>query len=148
LFVILAGFLYGSVTPTGESYTEREYRTAVSAGKPRLVFLASDTLDVVTPPEPGERKSRQTHLREELARDRIVSLFSGAQDAAVRVVQAIHNWETSGDAGEASRLHVRVADSDVPPREFSEPFVGIGRGPDNAFRVHDPEVSWEHGQIV
>jgi hypothetical protein len=148
LFIILGGTLYGSVAPAGESYTVREFRTAVAAGKPYLVFVTSDAFNGPGSAEADELRARQMEFREELGRERMVSKFANPQDAALNVVKAIRNWEASGAAGGASRLRLLMDGSDAPGREFSGPFVGIGRGTENAFRIDDPEVSWEHGQIV
>lgn len=148
VFVILAGEYYGSVAPQGGSYTEREYRTAHAAGKPCLVFLTADDFAGPSPDEPEEMRARQQSLRSELGAARVVSRFSDPQDAAIKVMQAVRNWEASGRGGSASTLRLSIEGSTVPAREFGDPFVGIGRGPSNAFAIADPQVSWEHGQII
>jgi len=63
VFVGLIGHFHGSTPPGKEqSYTEREYLAAVAAGKPCLMFLATDDFPLpagmdhhlVKPPDPEE----------------------------------------------------------------------------------------------
>lgn len=46
---------------------------------------------------------------------------------------------------------ISVRQSDSPHLyvdESHERLIAIGRAPKNAIQIHDPKVSWEHGQIV
>lgn len=80
--------------PQGRSITELEYRHAETLGIPRLVFL----LDLAVPWLPswmdtftgdGERGARIRALREELARERLASFFSTAEELARKVGAAV-----------------------------------------------------------
>jgi len=96
LFVCIAGPLYGSLTPAGPSYTEREYDAAIEHHKPCLAFLTAD--DFLLPAnqvEPDKNRKRQLAFRKKLCKGRTVTRFSTCKDVAVRVVQALRNWEVS-----------------------------------------------------
>lgn len=96
IFVCVAGPLYGSLTPAGPSYTEREYDAALEHQKPCLAFLSAD--DFLLPAnllEPDKNRKRQLAFRKKLCEGRTVTRFSTCKDVAVRVVQALRNWEAS-----------------------------------------------------
>ncbi len=100
VFICLAGPLYGSVTPVGPSYTEREFQAAVDHVKPCLVFMTAD--DFPLPAnliESDESRQRQLVFRKAVATGRIVTRFSSPTEASMKVVQAIRNWEASRTAG-------------------------------------------------
>jgi hypothetical protein len=152
LFICLAGPLYGSLTPAGPSYTEREFDAALEHRKTCLVFLTSEDFPLPSNLiEPDDKRKLQQAFRERISNGRIVVRFSNPAELATRVVQAIRNWESSRLierplAGAVLRLRREGVTSE--PLEFSDPFVSIGRGPQNLVRLEDPDVSWEHGQIV
>jgi tetratricopeptide (TPR) repeat protein len=98
LYVGIFAHRYGYVpkhdNPEGRSITELEYRHAETLGIPRLVFL----LDLAVPWLPswmdaftgeGDQGMRIRSLREELGRDRLVSLFSTADQLAQQVGVAV-----------------------------------------------------------
>lgn len=69
LFVGIIGHRFGDA-PNGsdESYTQREYRAAVAAGKPRLLFFAPENFavpaNIIEPPKsssPRRRSRRKRH---------------------------------------------------------------------------------------
>lgn len=96
IFVCVAGPLYGSLTPAGPSYTEREYDAAVARQKACLVFLTAD--DFLLPAnlvEPDKKRKRQLAFRKRLCKGHTVTRFSTSEDVAMRVVQALRNWEAS-----------------------------------------------------
>lgn len=96
ILVCLAGPLYGSLTPAGPSYTEREFEAAIENQRPCLVFLTED--EFLLPAnlfEPEKLRKRQLAFRKKLSSDRIVAPFSTCKDIAVKVVQALRNWEAS-----------------------------------------------------
>lgn len=117
VFLGLVGHLYGSSPEGGElSFTEREHDSAVEAGVPRLLFLASD--DLPLPPslrEPDEKWQRQLRFRDRLRKERIVGFFDFPDRLATQVVAALRNLEREGlaDSGAAgvSITTVRVEGS-------------------------------------
>jgi hypothetical protein len=103
LFVAIVGHLYGSSPAhNDQSYTEREIDAAISAGKPRLVFIAPD--DFALPAsliESDEQRAKQRALRERAAEERIRDTFTTPDDLASKVVRAIHNLPSTAAAGAA-----------------------------------------------
>jgi hypothetical protein len=98
LFVGIIGHRFGDgPKDSKESYTQREYRAAVEASKPRLLFLAPD--DFAVPAnlrEPEWKLDAQDAFRKELTgnKDRIVSVgFTNPDNLATQVTAAIRNWE-------------------------------------------------------
>ena len=95
LFVGIVGHLYGSC-PTGsnQSYTEREYESAVEAGKPRLMFVAPRDFPVPADLiESDEKRKKQKAFRERVSKDRMRADFKSPDNLALRVAQAIPNKE-------------------------------------------------------
>src|SRR5258708_5384955 len=43
-YIVISAGRYGSIGPTGQSYTEMEYRYAISINKPTIAFLHNDPL--------------------------------------------------------------------------------------------------------
>jgi hypothetical protein len=96
LFICMAGPLYGSLAPAGKSFTEREYDAAVEHQKPCLIILTDE--DFPLPAnliEPDEHRKRQAAFRETIAPGKVISRFATPEQAAVRVIQAIRNWEAT-----------------------------------------------------
>jgi uncharacterized protein DUF4062 len=90
------GYIPDQDNPEARSITELEYRHAQALGKPCLNFL----LDEAAPWPPtwsdaftgdGEGGARMRGLREELARERLVSFFTTAEDLAQKVSVAVTN---------------------------------------------------------
>jgi len=96
VFVGLIGHLYGDSPPDREtSFTEREYEAAVEAGLPRLLFLASDHLQI--PPslrEPDEKWRRQLEFRARIRRERVIAFFDRPDPLATQVVAALRHLES------------------------------------------------------
>jgi hypothetical protein len=146
LFIILIGPLYGSVGRTGVSYTESEYNTAQKAGKPCLVFLASeDYLIPANVAEPVGKRRKQSAFRKKVV-GRTRAMFRNSADLATKVLQAIRNWEKSPSEHSIIRIH-RDGESNLV-KEFQRPFLRFGRNPDLEFPLNDRGVSWEHGMVV
>ncbi len=96
VFICIAGPLYGSHSPAGPSYTEREFDAAVEHKKPCLVFLTAEDYPLAANLiESDESRSSQLTFRQKVATGRIVTRFATPDQASVKVVQAIRNWEAS-----------------------------------------------------
>jgi hypothetical protein len=96
LFICIAGPLYGSRSPAGLSFTEREYGAAVLAKKACLVFMTSDDYPIAANlVESDESRERQLEFRKKVRAGKIITLFSTADEMSVKVVQAIRNWEAA-----------------------------------------------------
>jgi hypothetical protein len=95
VFVGIVGLLYGANPPgLDESFTEREYQTAVDLGKPRLMFLAPEDF-----PLPGNlteddvRRQKQQAFRTRVNTARVRASFKSPDHLATAVVAALHNLE-------------------------------------------------------
>jgi hypothetical protein len=96
LFVCIAGPLYGSRSPAGQSYTEREFEAAIEHTKPCLVFMTADDYPLAANLiESDESRQSQLAFRQRVAKGRIITRFSTPDQASIKVVQAIRNWEAS-----------------------------------------------------
>jgi hypothetical protein len=96
LFVCIAGPLYGSRSPTGTSFTEREFDAAILDKKPCLVFMTAEDYPLAANLiEADEQRSCQLEFRSKVSKGRIVTRFSTANEVSVKVVQAIRNWEAA-----------------------------------------------------
>lgn len=96
LFVGLVGHFYGSSPSKSElSFTEREYDTAVTLGKPRLMFLLPDDYRVPAGlREPDALFAKQQAFRKRVSEDLIADRHRANPDAlATSVTTAIRNWE-------------------------------------------------------
>ena len=114
LFVCIAGPLYGSISPAGLSFTEREFDAAILGKKPCLVFLTAEDYPLAANLfEADEARKRQSAFRTKVAEGRIVTGFSTPDEIPVKVVQAIRNWEASSQeallASQVSSVSYRVA---------------------------------------
>lgn len=126
VFVGILGHCYGS-SPKGseKSYTEQEYDAAVSAGKPRLMFLAPEDFPLPTNlREPDERWNKQRAFRDRVSAERIRDTFISPEDLARRVVQAIHNWELQQAAADQRPALARAEGIiPLPPQPyFAHPY--------------------------
>ena len=103
LYVGLFAWRYGYVpseegNPEHKSITELEYRKASSSGKSCLIFLLDD--DASWPPKlmdkvtgKGKRGKCIAMLRQELAKEKIVSSFQSPEHLASLVGPAVHLWD-------------------------------------------------------
>jgi hypothetical protein len=74
IFVCIAGPLYGSRSPTGLSFTEREYDAAILAKKACLVFMTSDDYPIAANlVERDEDRQRQLEFRKKVAGKTVTS---------------------------------------------------------------------------
>lgn len=139
-FVGLLGLLYGS-SPEGEdrSYTEIEYDTAVECGKPRLMCVAPNDFNVPGNLLENEEKTRkQQAFRSRIDEERQRGTFYSPKDAALWVVQALHNWEkekTKGAERESDKARL-ASGSTIPSASFElqEQKAGIPPISDDASR--------------
>ena len=101
VFVCILGFLHGSSPPGAvQSYTEREYEAAISANKPRLIFLAEESFQLLASHrEPDEKWSKQQAFRARVKAERIVATFASPEDLARLVQQALHNLSPPTESG-------------------------------------------------
>ena len=94
LFVCIAGPLYGSRSPSGRSYTEREFEAAIEHGKTRLVFMTAEDFPLAANLiESDEDRKCQTAFRQKISGGKLIAWFSTPDQVAFRVVQAIRNLE-------------------------------------------------------
>jgi hypothetical protein len=109
LYVGIFAWRYGYVpdtdNPSGASITELEYRTAVAAGKPCLLFLLEKDalwprkfMDGIT--GDGERGQHIDALRAELEKATIVGFFSTPDHLASLVSPAVVNWQKEHDSSQ------------------------------------------------
>src|ERR1035438_10306862 len=98
LFVGIIGHRFGD-GPKGskESFTHREYRAAVEAGKSRLLFLAPDDFPVPANLLEAMGKTKaQLQFRKELrdSKEKILSIgFTSPDQLAGQIVTAVYNWD-------------------------------------------------------
>src|SRR5262249_15022172 len=78
VFVGLIGHFYGSTPPgTRQSFTEREYLAAVAAGKPCLMFMATDDFPLLAGLiERDSRRVRQRAFRRRIEQHHIRDQFA------------------------------------------------------------------------
>jgi hypothetical protein len=88
--VILAG-RYGSTIPTGESFTELEYKYAVENGLPTLAFLHSELekLDQSKVEQNVANASKLAAFRKRIEQNSLVDYWSAPDQLATKVVAAI-----------------------------------------------------------
>jgi len=96
LTVCIVGPLYGSRSPSGQSFTEREFDAAIDAKKACLLFITSDDYPLAANLiEADKDRKRQLEFRKKVATGRIFTRFSSPDELSVLVVQAIRNWEAA-----------------------------------------------------
>ena len=95
-YVLIIGHRYGSVIESGEdagiSYTEKEFRYALSIGLPVHVFLISEeamvrSADVETDPE---KRRRLDLFKQEAATGRTVEWWINKEDLAAKVMNSLY----------------------------------------------------------
>src|SRR5450631_1532187 len=123
LFVCIAGPLYGSRTPAGPSYTEREFLAALKNKKPCLVLVTAEDYPLAANLiESDEARKSQTKFRTLLSKNRIVTRFSTPAQASTKVVQAIRNWEASKTDG-ANLTQANLLASQIKPLSYRVSFL-------------------------
>jgi tetratricopeptide (TPR) repeat protein len=113
VFVCIVGPLYGSRTPAGASYTEREFDAAIESKKPCLVFLTPEDFPLAANAfESDDDRKAQATFRQKASRGRVVTRFSTPEDIALKVVQAIRNWENEqGNVGSTAEQVVAALEA-------------------------------------
>lgn len=92
------GFIPSENNPEEKSITELEYRQAIQAGKPRLIFLLDeDTLwlprNIDSHTHEGKDGQRIHDLRAELANQNLISYFKTPDDLAALAIAAVARYE-------------------------------------------------------
>ncbi len=94
LFIGILGHRYGTVHPSGKSYTELEYDEAGRLGIPRLMFLAAGEFStLIAERESDELFDKQKSFMELVANHtgQFIDDFANAEQLAAAVVKAIAN---------------------------------------------------------
>ncbi len=134
-YVLIIGHRYGSIIKTGEyagmSYTEKEFRYALSKGIPILAFLIDEEIPVAPKniEQDVSKKIKLDKFKEEIKKNRIVEWWSNSENLAMKVMNALNKQINRGlESKEYSRTGwVRNAPSDFlysldtnPDQEFSK----------------------------
>ncbi|HEY5954892.1 MAG TPA: DUF4062 domain-containing protein [Polyangiaceae bacterium] len=94
LFVGLLGHCYGTEEPeTGQSFTELEYREAVSSGIPVLMYLIDPSVlhrDDIT--ESAEKREKLRRLKADIERNETCAYFTNPFQLATLVGRGIQRW--------------------------------------------------------
>jgi hypothetical protein len=103
LFIGIIGHCFGDgPKETKQSCTQREYKAAVEAKLPRLLFLAPDDFPVpANLREQGWKLDARDTFRQAIldSKDRVVSIgFTNPDELATKIVTAIRNWERESTA--------------------------------------------------
>jgi len=117
VFVGIVGHCYGS-SPKGseKSYTEQEYDAAIATERSRLMFLAPEEFPLpMHLRESDEKWRKQRDFRDRVNAERIRAPFTSPEVLALRVVQAIRNWErkATGVVQELFKSRVRIIDEEL-----------------------------------
>ena len=90
-YVVIIGGRYGSTTPEGISFTEKEFDYAVSVGKPILAFLHKDPNEIPAGKTEMNQtaQSRLTKFREKAETGRVCKYWSSADDLGGQVSRAL-----------------------------------------------------------
>lgn len=87
-YLVIIGDRYGSTTPEGISYTEKEYQYAVSVGKPVLTFIKKESTLKNT--ESLEKQFRLEQFKKQ-AKGKIANFWIDKYDLATCVSTSIHS---------------------------------------------------------
>jgi len=110
LFVCIAGPLYGSRSPAGKSYTECEFEAAIEHQKTCLVFMTAEDFPLAANLiESDEDRRSQFAFRQRISSGRAITWFSTPDQASVKLVQAIRNWEASQAAATPTQATLLVS---------------------------------------
>ena len=123
LYIGIIAWRYGHVpakdNPERNSITEIEFRHALQAHKPCLIFLLAE--DYPWPPlqvEKGEGGERLQALRAELSEAYTASFFRSEEDLARLVSTAVHNWNPPPPEPEPRPAPIHMREPDVGPLVF------------------------------
>ena len=95
-YVLILGKRYGSIIPEGKpdagmSYTEKEYRYAVSHGIPVLTFIKSDSAVTADKMDTEANKiAKQRALVDEITKTRESDWFGSVEELGTKVLLALH----------------------------------------------------------
>ena len=95
-YVLILGKRYGSIIPEGKpdagmSYTEKEYRYAVSQGIPVLTFIKSDSAVTADKMDTEPDKiAKQRALVDEITGTRESDWFGSVEELGTKVLLALH----------------------------------------------------------
>ena len=148
IFAWRYGFIPAEQNPNRCSITEIEYRKAVEAGKPRLIFLLDNEaawpvsrIDAIT--GDGEKGQRIAQLRTELGAERLVSFFKTPDELArlVSIAVQLHMDRTLSEfanfaehmrrfAGATSEVNAFQRYTQLYLQIIHHRSVGDGRGQD------------------
>jgi hypothetical protein len=103
LYVGILGPNYGSIhEPSGKSYTEREFDTAIECKLPRLMFLTVGNFALGDDlREPDFKHEKQRAFRDRSVNAIIRDSFSSFDDLGTKLAIAIRNWEKQVEAAAA-----------------------------------------------
>ena len=94
-YVLIIAYRYGSVITegedTGKSYTEKEYRYAVSQGIPVLAFLIDDSVKVDPKNVELEHRDELKRFKELIANKHLYVKWQNPDDLAQKVATSLHN---------------------------------------------------------
>lgn len=90
-YVVISAGRYGSTTPTGDSFTELEYKYALQKGLPTLGFLHSDigTLELNKTEKDPDKALRLVQFRKTIEDNGVVDYWTMPDQLATKVVAAI-----------------------------------------------------------
>jgi hypothetical protein len=146
LFVCIAGPLYGSRSPAGASFTEREFDAAILGKKQCLVFMTAENYPLAADLiEADEERKCQLAFRQKVSKGRMITRFSTADEVSFKVVQAIRNWEAERAGNPAPCQEVLLMspeerDADIARRAYAiweEEGQPRGRDLDHWLRAED-----------
>lgn len=91
-YVLIVAARYGSVDQAGMSYTEKEYRYAVSQKKTVLAFIHNDLGNIPTNKTDREQQLQEklTAFRQDIAKNRLVQFWSAREDLKAKVIISLH----------------------------------------------------------
>lgn len=113
-YIVVVAGRYGSMASEEVSFTELEYKYAVSAGLPTLAFLHSDPsqLEVVRAEADPKKSEKLARFRERLEKDSLVDYWSNPDQLATKVVAAVAQ-EVSSNPGIGWIRGDKVANEEV-----------------------------------
>lgn len=89
-YVVIVGGRYGSTDSAGVSYTEKEYRYAMEAGKPVIGFLHKDPDSLAAKKsEQSEKKKEKLKEFRELVSQKVCQFWDGPADLGSRVSRSL-----------------------------------------------------------
>ncbi|MGH9542801.1 MAG: DUF4062 domain-containing protein [Terriglobales bacterium] len=100
LVVLILGERYGTVSPTGHSFTEEEYQCARNLGIPVLAFRFAALAETISAANCAEDEAKYTAFLEQISADHYYEEFTGPEDLANSVLSAITRYKSEhGELG-------------------------------------------------